>query len=134
MVSYDKFGRTWKGRKIVWIKSANCARLALYRRVIREDKKMLIYDKKRGMYDKDGYHIRDMVIEMIPALEGKDKYGKPVPNTWEKFPDTDEAYNFTRSITQNGIVNQEIENSSDFYDEYDEYDEYNEYDEEIIIR
>ena len=120
MVVYDKFGRTWKGRKIVWIRSANCARLALYRWVVRDGKQKLVYDKKRGMYDKDGYHIKDERIEIIPALEGVGKDGRPVPGTWKRFPNTEEAYVFAKSITQNGIANQESGNASDFDDECDE--------------
>ena len=124
MVVYDKFGRTWDGRKIVWIRSSSCARLALYRWDVQEGQRKLIYDKKRGMYDKNGYHIKEMHVNMVPALEGKDEDGHPVPDTWERFPDTEEAYAFTMSIAQNGIINQKQEN----------VDNFDEYDEEIMIR
>lgn len=126
MFVYDKLGRTWKGRKIVWIKSSNNARLALYRWVFRDGKKKLIYDKKRGMYDKDGYHIQEMRVDIIPALEGRDKNKNPIPKTWERFPNTDEACSFIKSITINGIANQE---KVYFEDEYED-----EYEEEIIIK
>ena len=127
MVFYDKFGRTWKGRKIVWIRSANCSSLALYRWADRDGKRVLVYDKKRGMYDKDGYNVKETRIDIIPALEGRDKDGRSAPGTWERFPDTEEAYKFIKSITQNGLANQEQENIvvTDFNDEYDE---------EIIIK
>ena len=130
MVVYDTFGRTWKGRKIVWIKSANSSRHALYRCVVRDGKKRLIYDKKRGMCDKDGCHIKEPKISIIPALEGVGKNGLPEPGTWERFPDTEEAHNFTKSITQSGFVNHEIESTVDIDDVYDEYEDY---DEEITI-
>lgn len=118
-VTYDKFGRTWKGRKIVWIRSANCARLALYRWVRDNNgKRKLIYDRKHGMYDKDGYHIQETRIEIVPALEGQDENKKPVKGTWERFPDTDEACSFKKSITPTGYINQtEVSNVNEFDDE-----------------
>jgi len=125
-MKYDKFGRTWKGRKIVWISSVNAARLALYKWVVSDGKRKLVYDRKHGMYDKDGYHIKETRVDIIPALEGKDEQGKPVPETWERFPDTEEAWLFRKSITPNGYVTQ-IDDSGSIND----FD--NEYDEEILI-
>jgi len=121
-MKYDMFGRTWNGRKIVWINLSNCSRRALYNWVVRDDKRVLVYDKKHGMYDKNGYHIKEMKIDILPALEGKDENGKPEPGTWERFPETKEALSFQKSITQTGYVNQTDDSSSinDFDDVYDE--------------
>lgn len=126
-MQYDKFGRTWKGRKIAWIRSSNCATLALYKWVIKDDKRVLVYDRKRGMYDKDGYHIQEMRIDILPVLEGKDERGNPVPGTWERFPDTKEAVAFQKSITKTNYVTH-IEDSNSVND----FD--SEYDEDIIIK
>jgi len=121
-VVYDKFGRTWKGRKVVWIRSANCARLALYRWGRDKDgNRKLIYDRKRGMYDEDGYHIKETRIEIVPALEGRGEDGKPVEGTWERFPDTDEAWSFKKSITPTGYKTQvDVSDANDFDNEFDE--------------
>ena len=94
MVQPDKFGRTWKGRKIVWLKSVNCSREALYRwsTTIEDGKRKnkLVYDKKNGMCDEQGHDVRETRVELIPALEGK------VEGTWERFPDTDDVPSFTK--------------------------------------
>lgn len=94
MVHFDKLGRTWKGRKIVWLRSVNCAREALYKWVIiNEDgviKHKLVYDKKTGMFDEHGFNVKETRIELIPALEGKTE------GTWERFPDTEDVPSFTK--------------------------------------
>ena len=120
----DKFGRTWKNRNIVWIRSANCAREALYRWGMRDGERVLIYDNKNGMYDKQGYHVKETKIEILPALEGKDEKGRPVPGTWERFPRTDEALSFMKSITPNGFSTQasvtDVNDPSEYDDGYDD--------------
>lgn len=118
---YDKMGRTWNGRKIVWLRSANCSRLAYYRRVKKDSGWKLVYDKKRGMYDKKGNNVKETTVEIIPALEGVDDNGLVVNGTWEFFPDTKEAWSFCKSITPNGYVSQENDIGIDGFD--DEFDE-----------
>jgi hypothetical protein len=87
----------------------------------------LFYDRKHGMYDYKGNHIKETLIEIIPALEGCDENGKPVEGTWERFPDTRETWVFKKSITPTGYVNQiEASNINDFDNEID--------DEEILIK
>jgi len=125
MVKADKFGRTWKGRKIVWLRSSNCAREALYKWItLYEDGEKvnkLIYDKKNGMCNKSGYNIRKTVIEIIPALEGKTE------GTWDPFPDTNDAYDFKKTLTFKGYVN--ISSNVEDSNEFDNY--FN--DEEIMV-
>ena len=121
MVFYDKFGKTWKGRKIVWIRSSNSSGLAHYRLDYRDGKKVFIYDRKNGTYDKKGRHYQYMYIDIIPALEGQDDKGNPVPNTWELFPNTEDANSFKKSITRNGTTHgSENYDLSDFDEEFDE--------------
>ena len=121
MIKQDKLGRTWKGKKIVWIESINCARAALYRWVKRDGERVLIYDKRRGMCDKNGYDIREAKVDTVPVLEGEDGEG-----TWVRFPNTEEASCFKKSITFNGYAEyNNIENMGDFDVGYD--------DEEIVI-
>ena len=117
VVTYDKFGRTWNNRKIVWIKSMSCNREALYRWSLDNDgNRKLIYDKKNGMYDRNGSYIKETFIDTIPALEGQDEKGNPVENTWQKFPNTENALEFLNSITPNGFINQS-NNLNELYDD-----------------
>lgn len=125
MVQSDKFGRTWKGRKIVWLRSVNCAREALYKWItVNEDGKKvrkLVYDKQNGMCDKYGHNVKETRIEIVPALEGKTE------GTWERFPDTDDAYDFKKTLTFNGFsnINADVEEANEFDNEYN--------DEEIMV-
>lgn len=113
MVLPDKFGRTWKNRDIVWLRSANCNRPALYRWVGRGTDRKLIYDKLNGFCDKNGKDVRETLINIVPALKGNEE------NTWEHFPDTDEAINFKNTLTYDGYLNQENPDI-DFDEEFDE--------------
>lgn len=137
VVLTDKFGRTWKGHNIVWIKSVNCAREALYRWVIKDGERHLIYDKKRGMCDYKGIDVRESKVELVPALEGKEV------KEWEYFPNIKEAILFKKTLTYNGYVetsnnvtvsnfNEECCGASDFDDEYNPSDEFANCEEEII--
>lgn len=102
MVQPDKFGRTWKGRKIVWLRLANCSREAHYKWItVNEDGKhsrKLVFDKKNGMCDKYGNNVRETLIETVPALEGK------IEGTWDQFPNTDDANDFKKTLTFNGYA------------------------------
>ena len=125
MVQPDKFGRTWKGRKIVWIRSTNCSRKALYKWItVYDDGKSvqkLVYDKKSGMCDKQGYSVKETQFEIVPALEGKTE------GTWERFPDTEDAYNFKKTLDFNtySAITDTIVDVNEFDNEYN--------DEEIVI-
>jgi hypothetical protein len=125
MVKADKFGRTWKGRKIVWLRSSNSAREALYKwiTVYEDGEKVnkLVYDKKSGMCDKRGYNVRKTIIEIIPALDGKTE------GSWDLFPDTNDAYDFKKTLTYNGY-----DNTSSIVEELSEFDSYLN-DEEIMV-
>lgn len=109
MVLYDKLGRTWKKRKVVWVRRSNACRCADYTmlnsnggyKLTYSDKgKSLIRDRK-GMYDSNGIHVQDTFIETIPALEGVGEDGKPSHGTWEHFPSTFEAESFIQTIKEN---------------------------------
>jgi hypothetical protein len=137
VVLKDKFGRKWKGHNIVWIRSINCSREALYRWVVRNGESHLIYDKKRGMCDYRGFDVRESKFKLVPALEGKE--GKE----WVDFPNTKEANDFKKTLTYNGyaetsndvIVSNFDENENccdDFDDEYDPSYYYGNCNEEII--
>ena len=125
MVQPDKFGRTWKGKKIVWLRSTNCSGKALYKWItLYEDGKSirkLVYDKKNGMCDKQGYNVQETRFEIVPALEGK------IEGTWERFPDSEEAYNFKKTLTFNGYstIISKVEEVNEFDNEYN--------DEEFIV-
>jgi hypothetical protein len=121
VVLKDKLLRTWKGHKIVWVKSINCSRKALYRWIIKDGENHLIYDKKRGMCDYRGCNVRDSKVELVPVLYGKE--GKE----WDFFPNTKEANTFKKTLTYNGYVeagnnilvsNFDNEYISEFDDEY----------------
>jgi len=112
MVSSDKFGRTWKNREIVWLHTANCDRPALYRWVVNGTGRKLIYDKRNGNCDKNGKDVREIVVEIVPALKGKEE------GTWEYFPDTNEAQNFKNTLTYDGYC--QDKSVDDFDEEFDE--------------
>ena len=117
MVVYDKLGRTWQGKKIVWIKYIDSSRMALYRWVIRDGERKLVYDKKQGMCDYKGVDVRDSNIELVPALEGKDGTG------WQPFPNTKEATYFKKSLTRDGFVEVVEMNENELNDFDDEYED-----------
>lgn len=105
MVFYDKLGRTWNNRKVVWIRRANACRFANYDLLNSFGGTILTYTNKgksliknsKGMYDKNGIHIQEAVFETIPALEGM-LDGKPNPGTWEHFPNTEDALLYMETI------------------------------------
>lgn len=122
MVMADKFGRTWKGRDIVWLRSANCGRQALYRWVGKDTERKLIYDKQNGWCDNNGNDIRKLIVDIVPALK-KDENGN-----WEHFPNTDEAQSFKNTLTYDKYDENNIAEDMNEYD--NEYD--NEFNEEIL--
>lgn len=113
MVFYDKLGRTWNNQKVVWIRVADSSSEALYDCTYRDGKRVLTYDLRHGMFDKDGYYVRDAKIKYVPALESKNVDGTPQLHNWEHFPNTEEASLFKQSITMSGIVKLEKDNYND---------------------
>ena len=127
VVSIDKLGRTWKGRKIYWIKSMNCCRRADYSWVIKDGERHLIYDKKKGMYDNTGINVKDSKIELIPVLEGKD--GKE----WVHFPSSPEAIVYKNSLTYSGYVEKNNDNLISNFNNIEDFYKNNDYDDEYDI-
>lgn len=113
----DKLGRTWKGRDIVWLRQAKCARQALYRWVGKGDDRKLIYDKLNGFCDKNGNDVRETLVDIIPALKG-DEDGK-----WDFFPTTDEAQSFKDTLTYHGYINNVNDNDEDMTGFDEEFDD-----------
>lgn len=102
MVVCDKFGRTWEGKKILWLRSTDSSRKALYKWVNRNGDRVLVYDKRHGMCDYRGIDIRDSRVELVPVLQKKNEEG------WEEFPSTKEAVSFKKTLSFNGYVNNEV--------------------------
>ena len=102
MVVCDKFGRTWEGRNILWVRYIDSSRKALYRWVNRNGERVLLYDKRNGMCDYRGVDVRDSRVELIPVLQKKNENG------WEDFPSTKEAMSFKKTLSYNGRVKSEV--------------------------
>ena len=89
----DPRGRTWDGKQIGWIRVINNARYAEYSWKRVDGRRKLVYDKKHGMYDYKGRHIKDPAYETRPVLINPEtKMG------WEHFPNTEDAQEYAYSL------------------------------------
>ena len=94
----DKYGRKWNGRNVRWVRTAMTGNMASYRwGVNKNGERSLIFDS-RGMLDRYGYNVKNSKVELRPVLEGK--YGE----SWEPFPDTDDAQKFKKSLRYTSVV------------------------------
>ena len=99
---YDKLGRTWNNRKIMWIRKISASGRGKYTMEKRDDVNKLTYDIKNGFYDKNGKNIRESYLEIVPVLEKLDNNQKPILNEWENFPNTKESYEYKKYINFEG--------------------------------
>jgi len=95
----DRFNRTWKNQPVGWITVINNARMAEYswRRVGGGDRGRhrsghngrwkLVYDKKHGMYDYRGRHIKEPAFEKRAVLLKRD-------GTYEHFPSDEDSQEY----------------------------------------
>ncbi|MHA2064321.1 MAG: hypothetical protein ACXABY_08070 [Candidatus Thorarchaeota archaeon] len=90
----DLYNREWDGKKIGWINTINNARMAEYSWKRREGRMKLVYDKRHGMYDYKGRHIKEPAFEKRAVL-----INPKAKNGWEHFPNTEDAQNYRWSLT-----------------------------------
>jgi hypothetical protein len=102
----DKFDRAWNGRKIVWVKAAISSGEAYYRWGFRDGSKCLVFDQN-GMIDKEGNNIKNGQFVLRPVLKKGD--------SWESFPETQEAYEFKKLL--------QYSNTKAYEDKYEDDDE-----------
>jgi len=105
----DIYNREWEGKKIGWINVINNARMAEYSWKRRDGRMKLVYDKRNGMYDYKGRHIKEPAFERRAVLINPD-----LKQGWEHFPNTEEAQSYRwslASIKRPQVVEEDIKPS-----------------------
>lgn len=90
----DPLGREWNERKVGWVYANDATRLAEYRWTMKDGKRKLVYDMRRGMCDYRGRSVKEPCFRMWPVL-----YDDKSNSGWSYFPMDEESQQYMRTLS-----------------------------------